>query len=112
MSDRNKYIQQLIGNLVNAILHKILEKAIETQEIAEKYNKEIKNSFNIAKYYREKINPKEQNLPEKDIEYIKKEITRKINSELLSRVNKGYKNIDFSLIESVIKEYFKELKII
>ena len=44
--NRNKLIDLFIGNLVNAVLHRILEKAIlDSLEIAVKYKKEIKNSW-------------------------------------------------------------------
>lgn len=111
MLNRNQLIEHLIGNLANAILHKILEKAIETQEITEKYDKEIKNSYEIAKVYREKINPKDTFLPEKDIEEIKRKIIQKVKAELLIRISKGYKNIDLSLVDSVIEDYLRELRI-
>ena len=55
--NRKKLIELFIGNLVNAIIHNLLEKAIDKEEIADKYRKELLASFEIAKKYREKINP-------------------------------------------------------
>ncbi|MCX6742565.1 MAG: hypothetical protein NTX24_05365 [Candidatus Pacearchaeota archaeon] len=68
MQNRNKLINSLVGNLSNAVIHAILEKAVsETEkEIAVRYNKELKTSFDVAKRYREKINPKLSPLLEKD----------------------------------------------
>ena len=69
--NRNKLLELFISNLSNVIVHKILEEAIEKPEIANVYSKEMKNSFEISKIYREKINPLTPPLPETDIEYIK-----------------------------------------
>ena len=72
MVNRSKLIDKFIGNLSNAIIHKILEKAIDDREIASKYEKELTTSFKIAKKYREKINPIDTPLPDKDIGYAEK----------------------------------------
>ena len=55
--NRNQLIELFTGNITNAIVHRILEKAIDKQEIADKYRKELITSFEVAKKYREKINP-------------------------------------------------------
>ncbi|HLD06854.1 MAG TPA: hypothetical protein VJC16_04960 [Candidatus Nanoarchaeia archaeon] len=39
--NRNKLISKVVGNLSNAVIHKVLEKAIDDQEIASKYEKEL-----------------------------------------------------------------------
>ena len=91
--NRNKLIDLLIGNLSNAILHRILEKAIKIEEIAARYKKEIGNSWEIAKASREKINPP-FNFPSKDVLEIKEKLIRRISSELAIRISKGYKNIN------------------
>ena len=109
--NRNKLIELFIGNMSNAILHKILEKAVTDIDIADRYNKEIKNSFEIAKQYREKINPLNISLPEKDINYIKDKIIRKVKAELQIRISKGYKNINLDLVEQIMNELLKETKI-
>lgn len=110
--NRNKLIDLLIGNLSNAILHRILEKAIfENPEIAEKYKKEIINSWQIAKIYREKINPIFSSFPEKDIEYIKDKLIKRVKSELSIRISKGYKNLSPNNIEQEIEQALRELKI-
>ena len=66
-TNRNKLIEIFISNLANAVIHQILEKAIDEQE--------------IAKRYREKINPANRNLHVKDIEKIKKKVINKVKSE-------------------------------
>ena len=57
VQNRNKLINLLIGNISNSVVHDILENAIDNEEIANKYEKELTTSFKIAKKYREKINP-------------------------------------------------------
>lgn len=47
--NRNKLLTLFVSNLSNAVVHKILENAIDIPEISERYNKEIINSWNIAK---------------------------------------------------------------
>lgn len=110
--NRNKLIEIFISNMSNAILHEILEKAIDKPEIAGKYNKEIINSFQIAKKYRGKINPVDSSLPEKDIEYIKNKIKRKVKTELNLRISKGYTNINLSLVGELVDKFLKEAKAI
>jgi hypothetical protein len=110
--NRNKLIEVFISNVSNAILHEILERAIDMPEIAQKYNKEIKNSFDIAKRYREKINPINVPLPEKDVDYIKNKIRRKVNAELSLRISRGYKNINVNLVEELIDKFLKVSKVI
>lgn len=112
VQNRNKILDLLIGNLSNVVIHKILEKAIDNEEIFNKYHKEIKISLEIAKKYREKINPINKGLSEKDLDYVKKRLMNKVKSELLMRISKGYKNIDLNLIELVIEEVFNEIKMV
>ena len=78
--NRKKMIDLFIGNVSNAILHSILEKAVEDNIIRKYYDKEFLNSFEIAKRYREKINPMGSILPEAS--EIKKIVIRKVNNEL------------------------------
>ena len=95
--NRNKLINLFIGNISNSIVHQILEKAVDNDELSNNYNKELLNSLNIAKKYREKINPVHSQLPDKDILYIKTKITNRVRSELLMRISRGYENIDLEL---------------
>ena len=55
VQNRNKLIELFLGNVSNAVVHEILQKAIEKEQIADKYRKELKNSFELAKKYREKL---------------------------------------------------------
>ncbi|MDO8508991.1 MAG: hypothetical protein Q7S27_04885 [Nanoarchaeota archaeon] len=111
MHNRNKLIDILISNISNAVVHRILEKATLNPEIVDWYRKEMINSFQIAKKYRDMINPKEK-LPEKNIAYIRDKILRKVKGELLIRVNKGYENIDLDKVEEEIDQVLEEMKVI
>ena len=107
--NRKKLIDLFIGNVANAILHKILEKAVEDDIIRKYYDKEFLNSFEIARKYREKINPVNSKLPESS--EIKEAIIRKVNNELKVRVSKGYKNIDLGLVEFNTNKFLSVLKV-
>jgi len=110
--NRNKLIDLLIGNLSNAVLHKILERAASNiPEFSQKYNKELRNSWDIAKHYREKINPKDATLPTKDIEEIKRKLIIRVSSEMSIRISKGYKNLNLTDVEPEVVRAIKELKI-
>jgi hypothetical protein len=113
MQNRNKLIGLFIGNLSNAVTHAILEKAIseEQKELLFHYTNELKNNFDIAKKYREKINPKLSPLPEKDTKEIKDKIVKKVKSELLLRISKGYRNINLDLIEKEVDLFLGLLKV-
>lgn len=110
--NRNKLISLFIGNITNAIVHEILEKAIENKEIANKYRKEITNSFDKAREYREKINPANTSLPKKDIEEIKTKIINKVKAELKLRISKGYEGINLNLVEEFVEEFLRKTKVI
>ncbi len=112
VQNRNKLIDLFIGNISNAIVHEILSKAIDDENIRNHYSKELKNSFDKANEYRSKINPVNNVLPDKDLEYIKNKITRKVNSELGLRISKGYENIDLGLVNIEVEKVLKEMKII
>lgn len=109
--NRNRLIDLFIGNISNFIVHSILEIAIDNKDIANKYNKELTNSLEIAKRYREKINPSEATLQARDINYIKDKILNKVKAELLLRISNGYTNIDINLIEPLIDKTLKEMKV-
>lgn len=111
VQNRKKLIDILIGNLSNAVMHKILEKSIDKKELAEKYRKELINSFEIAKRYREKINPKNKPLSLYDINYVKDKIAKRVKSELLVRISKGYENISLFLVESETEAVLNDLGI-
>ncbi len=112
--NRNKLIDLFIGNLSIAITHKILIEAVKdkNKEIADYYQKEIENAINISKKYREKINPINAPLPNKDILYIRTKIINKIKTELMNRISKGYKNINLSLVDKLVDKALKDTEII
>lgn len=110
--NRNKLLNLFVSNLSNVIVHKILEKAIDKPEIALSYNKEVRNSMDIAKRYREKINPINKLLPISDAEEVRTSIIRRVKSELNIRIEKGYSNIDISLVELFTDKLLKELEVI
>jgi len=45
------------------------------------------------------------------MEDIKTRIISKVNSELKLRIDKGYKNINLSLVESLVDKALKEMRI-
>ena len=93
-------------------MHKILERAININEISQKYGKEVRNSWEIAKAYREKINPVGSPLLGVDAEEIKRKISNKVRNELKLRIDRGYKNISLELVDDLVFQFLKELKII
>lgn len=111
--NRKEVIDRFIGNLANYILHSILERAVEKshREFLPGYQRELKNSMNIATAYRNKIHPLGTHLPEKDAAYVKNKIIQKVRNELNLRILKGYVDIDLSLIEPSVEKVLKELKI-
>ncbi len=110
--NRNKLIDLYIGNISNSVVHRILEKAIDEESIRKHYDKEFSVSLDIARRYRSKINPSYTSLPDKDIEYIREKISRKVKSELNLRITKGYKNINLEIVEPTINGILEETKVI
>jgi hypothetical protein len=108
VQNRNKLIELFVGNLSNSIVHQILERAVSKELMADKYRKELVASFEVAKRYREKINPVNRSLSYKDLAYIRKKIINRVRAELMTRVSKGYKNIDLSLIEEFVDGVLKD----
>ncbi len=102
-------LELFAGNLANAVLHRLLEKAIDDENISNKYIKEINNSWELSKRYREKINPIDRPLPSEDIELLKKKIIQKVQAEVQIRVSHGYKNLNANMIEISVEEALKEL---
>ena len=101
----------LVGNVSNAIVHSILEKAIVDSEVKSRYKKEMENSLEIAKRYRLKINPANTTLPEVRAEEIKEKLPRIVKTKLNERISKGYKNINLDRIEEEADAKLKELKV-
>jgi len=110
--NRNKLTKLLISNLSNVIVHDVLEKAIDKPEIASVYSKEMKNSFSIAKAYREKINPLDKVFSLVDATSLREKIIQNVKAELNLRISKGYLNIDLSLVEVLVDKYLKELRVV
>lgn len=112
VQNRNKLIDLFIGNLANSVVHEILEKAAEDKDLSNRYHKELTTSFEIAKKYRNKINPLNNSLPDKDIIYIKSKITKKVRAELSLRISKGYENINLDLVGELVEKSLKDAKVI
>ena len=110
--NKNRVVNLFVSNLANVIVHKVLEIAIDRPEIASVYTKEVKNSLQIAKNYREKINPLDKVLPIEYARDIRDKIITKVKAELNSRIRKGYTNISISLVETFVDASLKELGII
>ena len=110
--NRNKLIDIFISNLANAVIHQILEKAIDKKEVSQHYEKEMINSWKIANDYRKKINPAERRLLDIDVEEIKRKLINKVKSELKLRIDKGYENINLSLVEGFVEDALRKLKVL
>src|SRR3989344_8101750 len=110
--NRNKLTSKVVGNLSNAVIHKVLEKAIDDKEIANKYEKELTTSLEIARRYREKINPADVPLPDRDKECIRKKAVQKVTMELVKRVRKGYQNIDMGQVQGLVDAELRKMKIL
>lgn len=110
--NRNKLIDLFVGNISNSVIHMILGKAVEEDNIREHYNKELSISLDVAKKYRAKINPKNTPLPERDIGYIKQRIAKKVFAELRLRISKGYQNIDLELVEPTVDKLLSKTSVI
>lgn len=100
----------MAGNLANAVLHKILEQAVDNADITSKYLKEIDNSWEVAKRYREKINPADRPLPEKELKEIKEKIIRKVKAELQILMAHGYGNLNLESVERTVEEMLRKIK--
>ena len=109
--NRNKLIDLFIGNIANAVVHKILEEAVEDEAIRKYYDKELLNSLKVAKIYREKINPAKEPLPEKDVTDIKSKVMSKATNELKLRISKGYNNINIDSVEDITKNVLIDMEI-
>ena len=113
VQNRNKLINVFIGNLTNSIVHAILEKAVKKDKdyLADKYRKELITSFEIAKIYRDKINPKNIPLPEKDISFIEEKIVKRVKAELRIRISKGYQGLNLDEVDKEVSEALKKTNI-
>lgn len=108
--NKAKLIELMAGNLANAVLHKILEQAVDNADITSKYLKEIDNSWEVAKRYRERINPVDRPLPERELKEIKEKIIHKVKAELQIRMAHGYGNLDLENVEKTVEEMLRKIK--
>lgn len=109
--NRNKLIQLLVSDLVNLVVHRVMEKSVKEEMFRKHYDKESMISFEVAKRYREKINPVQKEWPEKDIKEIKEEVLKRALNELELRISKGYRGIDLGLAGDVLDKILRELNI-
>jgi hypothetical protein len=109
--NKNQLIDLFIGNLANAIIHSILEKSIDRIELTGKYRNEAVNSYEVARRYRERINPVNKPLSLNDLFYIKEKLKNKVTTELNLRISKGYQNINLDIVDSEIYNKLKELDV-
>mgnify|MGYP001329330556 CR=1 FL=1 len=109
--NRNKLIQLLTGNLVNLVVHQVLEESAQEEMLRKHYDKESSVSFEVAKKYREKINPAQREFPERDLSKIREEVLKRSSNEPNLRISKGYEGIDLNLINPILERVLKELVI-
>ena len=109
--NKPKLINLFIGNVANAVVHQILEEAIDDENLRRHYDKELYNSITIAKKYREKINPINKPFPQKDLNHIKIKIIKRANIELNLRIKKGYENLDLKKVEPITNLILNKLDV-
>ncbi|MDO8655733.1 MAG: hypothetical protein Q7K45_00715 [Nanoarchaeota archaeon] len=93
------------------VIHKVLEASAKEDILRRYYDKESLISFNVAQKYRELINPVQRELPFQDIEEMTQDIKRRVKKELELRISKGYEGINLNLIEQILENLLRELKI-
>jgi len=109
--NKSAIIERFTGQVATLIVHIIIDKSSESEEMHQKYVKEINNSLSLAEKYRNDINPIDRPLHSSDIEYIKQKIYGKVKAELQSRTLRGYENIQWDLINEEIDKLLKKLNI-
>ena len=105
--NRPDIIKRFIGIASNIIAHKVLIKAELEKDLREYYTKEIERDIDIALKYRNRINPANRLLPQRDSKEIRDRILLKVKAELLKRADKGY-SVDLSKIDEEIDNFLKE----
>ena len=101
----------LIGNLTNVVVHRVLEKSVKEEILRNHYDKESLVSLEVAKRYRDQINPIERALPDIDVKEIEEGIMKRARSELQLRISRGYQRIQLDTIKAILKQVLQELKI-
>ncbi len=109
--NRPDIIKRFIGVASNIITHKVLIKAELEKDLRNYYTKEIERDIDIALKYRNKINPVNRMLPQRDSKEIKENILLKVKAELQKRVDKGYK-VNLSKIDEEIDNFLKEQNVV
>jgi len=107
VQNRNALLDLFIGNISNAIVHKILEEAIDVEDIAKRYEKELMTSFTAAM----KLHPVSVSLPQKDQEYVRKKILQKVNSELHVRISHGYTHISLKKVPEMMEIFLRKAQV-
>ena len=110
--NRNKLLDLLIGNLANAVVHKVLEEAAGEDSLKKYYYDELSNSIEVARNYRKKINPVSEPLPDKDAAEIRERTISKAEAELKLRVAKGYEKINLGSVGEVTDKLMADLKVV
>lgn len=110
--NRNKLLSHLVGNLASAVVHKVLEEAAGEEPIKKYYYDEFSNSIEAAKRYREKVNPVNEPLSDKDTAQIREKVVAKAITELKLRIVRGYKNISLDKAEKATEELLADLNVI
>ncbi|MBI2558495.1 hypothetical protein HYW20_04185 [Candidatus Woesearchaeota archaeon] len=105
--NRPDIIKRFIGVASNIITHKVLIKTELEKDLRNYYTKEMERDIDIALKYRNKINPVNRMLPQRDSKEIKENILLKVKAELQKRVDKGYK-VNLSKIDEEIDDFLKE----
>ena len=110
--NRKKIIDLFIGNFSNVIIHEVLSRSTDVDELSTKYNKESENSLDLSLKYRNKINPKNDPIPHKDQEYIRSKVINRTTLELKKRISEGYKNINLELVENLVDEFLRSSRVV
>lgn len=91
---------------------KSLRKPLRKSNAKKYYDDELSNSIEIAKSYRERINPVNEPLPENDTAEIREKIINKAEAELKLRIAKGYENINLASVGEVTEKILADLKVV
>lgn len=106
--NRKKTIELFVGNLANAALHAILEKAVKEEGLRTYYEKEFTASLRVAMKYREELNPKVPPFPERDFNSIREQLIKKVTAELEKRIKIGYGDINLAIVGLTVDQLLAE----
>jgi len=105
--NRPNLIKRFIGIASNTVVHKILIKTELEEDARKYYAKEVERDIDIALEYRDKINPANSMLPDKDAQEIKSKVALKVKTELVKRIQRGY-HINLSIIDEEVNKFLEE----